>query len=340
MPGQNDPVGIEDLSDSDELWDFCEEVWSDDVDPELLVSLAQSNYGFGDFGWGEEDDDRFPDLFTWQYADIYSVLGEDRGGDFGRGFPLFRVLAGAHPRTPRHVLRQLTSDKDPEVLWAVAANPSADDEILVSIINRNEVLSDGIRELADPRLDDGRDTGICYGTDQAWELTDVPVDTAVAGSRSCGPELLDWFSRTSSVDLAKALILRNGDRLTEDQWRLLIEGTRGRDRWTELRGWLQWIADSPHLPLTLIGDVLPDREEGPILARRLVRTTSTPDWVLQLLLDHGVDEWTRSRIAAHSSVTSDMLQVLAVDPSAKVRAAVITSSAATDEIRALAALGP
>lgn len=62
--------------------------------------------------------------------------------------------------------------------------------------------------------------------------------------------------------------------------------------------------------------------------------------LVQVLLDHGIDEWTRSRITAHPSVTSDMPQALAVDPSAKVRAAVIMSSAATDEIRALAVLGP
>jgi len=69
----------DDLQDIDELRAFCEDAWSDDVDPELLASLAQSTYGLGDCGWGEEADDLASDLFNWEKTDIYQVLGEGRG---------------------------------------------------------------------------------------------------------------------------------------------------------------------------------------------------------------------------------------------------------------------
>lgn len=319
---------------------FCEDAWSDDVDPELLNQLAQSTYGLGAFGWGEEDD--LPDmglieLFAWKYGRIYTVLGEERQ-HFSPGFPLFRVLAAAHPRTPDQILRQLANDDDPEVLWALAGNPNAGDEILVKIIDLSTQLPEGISELADPTVADNRDTGISHGTDNPWELTGVPVAVSAAGNHSCGPDLLEWFSQTTSVDLAKALILRNGDRLTETQWRRLLEGTRGRNRWSTQRGWLQWIANSPHMPLSFVDEVLADPQEGPILARRLVRTASTPEQVLEVLLVHGVDEWTRSRIAGHTSSTSNTLKILAADPSALVRRAVIDNESASVEIKALASI--
>lgn len=330
-----------DIADTEELMAFCEDAWSDEVDPELLSQLAKSTYGLGSFGWVEEDD--LPDmglieLFAWKQAEIYGVLGENRH-HFYAGFPLFRVLASAHPKTSNETLHYLTNDDDPEVLWALAGNPAAGDEILAKMIDRRVQLPDGISELADPELDESRERGIRNGTDNPWELTDIDVSVSVAGNRSCSPELLDWFSLNSNADTAKALILRNSDRLTEAQWRRLLEGTRDRDRYSTQRSWLQWIADSPNMPLSLVDEVLADQWEGPILARRLARTASTPSPILQVLIDHGADEWTRTRIAGHSSSTPNMLRTLAVDPSASVRKAVIDNPSANDEIKAMASLG-
>lgn len=330
-----------DIADTEELMAFCEDAWSDEVDPELLSQLAESTYGLGSFGWGEDDD--LPDMgldkmFAEEHGEIYSILGGDRN-DFSCGFPLFRVLAAAHPKTPNETLHDLINDDDPEVLWALAGNPAAGDEILVKMIDRRVPLPDGISELADPELDDSRDRGIRYGTDQGWELSDIDVSVSVAGNRSCSPDLLDWFSQNSNADIAKALIMRNSDRLAEAQWRRLLEGTRDRDRSSTQRGWLQWIADSPNMPLSLVDDVLADQREGPILARRLARTASTPAQVLRVLIDRGVDEWTRTRIAGHFSATTEMLRDLAVDPSAQVRKAVVDNQLVNDEIKAVASLG-
>jgi hypothetical protein len=332
---------LENISSADEMFALCEESWDIDADLGMLTKFAQSSYGLGDLGWGEDDDltnGGIEELFDSGHGQIYKVLGDERQS-FGPGFPLFRVVAAAHPRTPDDVLAELAKDDDPEVLWAVAGNPNAGDALLVAIIDRKpRPLIDHLQEVNDPELDNSSNSGIRYGDGNIWERPDVPVLVSAAGNRSCGADLLDRFCGAGSADVAKALLLRNSDRLSEENWRQLLEGTRGRDRDSNPQGWLQWIAMSPHLPLSHVDEILSDPTEGPILARRLARTPNIPEATLRQLLSNGTDEWTRSRIAGHPSATTEMLRELAMDPSGAVRTAVIANSSASDEIRALAAI--
>lgn len=261
---------MQSLECADDVMSLCDDARADAADPSLLEELASFEYRLGDFGWGEDEDlsDYLSDFFCGWQGDIYDVLGEQRY-EFESGFPLFQVIAGAHSRTPHGALESLVSQGDPEVLWAIGGNPRAGDELLVMLLESwpQAVIESGIQGLADPQLDDTNGVpSIRYGTDNAWELLNVPIGTSVAGNRSIGADLLGWFAEADNPDFAKALILRNGDRLSEAQWRRLFEGTRGRDRFSG--GWLQWIANSNDIPPSLIDDILMDHSEGPILACR------------------------------------------------------------------------
>jgi hypothetical protein len=249
---------------------LCDEARADAVNPSLLEELASSEYRLDDVGWGEDEDlsDFLSDFFCGWHGDIYDVLGEQRF-EFEPEFPLFQVIAGAHPLTPHGALERLVSQGDPEVLWAIGGNPRAGDQLLVTLLESwpQAVIEAGIQGLADPQVDETNGVpSIRYGTGNAWELLNVPVGTSVAGNRFIGADLLGWFAGADNPDFAKALILRNGDRLSEAQWRRLFEGTRGKDRFSG--GWLQWIANSSDIPPSLIDDVLTDLWEGPILACR------------------------------------------------------------------------
>jgi len=328
------------FANAGELFTFCEMIWDADADPDQLADLALSDYVLGDYGWAEEEEPigYLHDFFFRDHGDIYFVLGEDRM-NFPLGFPLFKVLSAAHPRTPHPTLKALTEQGDPEVLWAVAGNPAAGDELLVELLEMHPqaVIETDIQGLADPWVDDRYDAfSIRYGNDMPWELTGVPVAASVAGNRSIHADLLEWFCQADHPDLAKALILRNGDRLSDAQWRRLLDGSSGRDR--DSGGWKQWIANSPHMPESLIEELLTDPYEGPVVARRLAIDPETDERVLRLLLTRGVDEGTRVRIAGHQATAPDILKVLALDPSPKVRKQVAENSSADDATRALAAI--
>jgi hypothetical protein len=290
--------------------------------------------------------DFLSDFFNWRHGDIYNVLGELRYA-FGSEFPLFQVIAGAHPHTPREVLQELLSQGHPEVLWGIGGNPQAGDDVLAELLTRwpRAVIEQDIQGLADPwTCDVDGIPKIRYGTDNPWELEDVPVVASVAGNQSIGSDVITWLTEVDSQDVAKALILRNGQRLTSDHWRRLFEGAKSRisgskETFGRYDGWLQWIADSPHTPLFLVQELLRDEWEGPLVARRQAMTPHTAVETLRLLLDTGVDEGTRSLIAQHSATAPDMLATLAVDPSSKVRQGVITNPNTDEATKALAALG-
>lgn len=326
------------FEDANSLMEFCERVWRQDVDPEVLRELATSNYGLGDLGLNEievMEDEGFLIEFFQSHADIYDVLGELRV-NFAAGFPLFRVIAATHPATPQAALASLASDPDPEVVWALGGNTQAGDALLSALARSDEVLATGIEALADPWPDDQSASGIRFGTGNPWELENVPVATSVAGNRSCTSDLLDYLCASQHPDLSKAVVLRNGERLSDGQWADLLAGAMRRDR--QDGGWLQWIAVSSHTPSPLFESILRQPQEGQLLARRLATSPASSAEELSLVLEHVDDAWTRAKIAHHSNVSVALLTTLSVDTNAEVRRAVSTSPVAPDEIRASAAL--
>jgi hypothetical protein len=250
---------------------FCQAAWRDEAEPLLLAELAKSTYGLGDFGLDEcevMDDEGFLTELFQGHSSIYEALGELRS-HFDPGFPLFRVIAGAHPRTPDGSLAVLAEDIDPEVLWAVAGNPSSPKSVLESLACSTAAVASGIEGRAEPWPDEDprNPTGIRFGSGMPWELSDVPVAASVAGNRSALPELLEFFAQANHPDLAQAVILRNGDRLTESDWQSLLAGALAR---TESQaGWIKWIAVSPYAPVSLNEELLGNPASRALLERRL-----------------------------------------------------------------------
>lgn len=329
------------FTSADDLMVFCERAWRSDAKPELLERMALSQHRPGDFELDEIEafDDRgfLGELFQvspWDASSsMYDVLGEYRYA-FPSAFPLFRVIAAAHPNTPASTLRYLVHDDDPEVLWAVISNPSVDFHQLSHIWEPSVVIASGIQELADPQLDDREPNGLRFGTGNPWELENVHVSVAMAGSRFSPLELLDEFCESDFGDQIKALILRNGQRLNITQWEALLAGASRRDR--QSRGWMQWLAMSPDLPSRFVETILGNAEEGVILARRLATSPLTSALELRMIVNSISDVWTRVRIAHHPNISLDALRILAVDPSSEVRQAVETSPEVTEAIRAAA----
>lgn len=311
---------MREFDDCDDLMAFCEDVWGDGTSPGVLEDLADSDYALGDFGLGEEDE--LPDLglaeLFWEHSRMYMVLGEERQ-QFDAGFPLFRVLAAGHPRTEPETLARLGTAPDPEVLWAVASNPNTPQEVLGALAGSPAVIETGLQGRADPWPDDDDPLGIRFGTGQPWELEHVPVAAAVAGNRAISPELTDWFVHGDHPDFAKAVILRNSDRLSGTQWRRLFEGAMARDR--ENAGWLQWMAMSPDLPQEFYAGILRDPVEGPILARRLASLLNTSSETLMMVIATAPDAWTRAHIASHPHASAQLRAELSTDPDPQVREA-------------------
>jgi hypothetical protein len=262
---------MREFESANELMEFCQQAWREDAEPLLLAELAKSTYELGDFGIDEcevMDDEGFLTELFQGHSSIYEALGEPRS-HFDPGFPLFRVIAGAHPRTPDSSLGILAEDIDPEVLWAVAGNPSSPNAVLANLAGSRAAVASGIEGRAEPWPDEDprNPTGIRYGSGMPWELSHVPVAASVAGNRAASPELLEFFAQANHPDLAQAAILRNGDRLTESDWQSLLAGALAR---TESQaGWIKWIAVSPHAPASLNEALLGNSTSRALLERRL-----------------------------------------------------------------------
>lgn len=329
------------FDDVDDLIDYCMGIWAQEAPGDVMEQWAQSHHTIRSLGTLDGIDnltDCLPEFFS-EYSQIYFALGE---GDryYSDTFPLFRVLAAAHPGTAVGVLERLALDESPEVLWAVAGNPSSPQALLLTLSQTDAVLPEGLVALADPWPEDSAESGwrdgIRWGTGNPWEVRNVPIAASVAGNRATSTGLLGALAQTSRMDVALALLQRNSDRLTRDHWKSLVEGTRGRDR--SSAGWLQWLACSPHLPTEFHAEIVEDPVEREILLRCLAANPLTTPEVLDWALDQNPDTWTRSRIARHPSITGVQLDQLAVDRDARVREAVIASPYSTDEQKALAAV--
>lgn len=254
---------------AEELADLCTEAWQRDARAALLVSFAQSDYRLGDLGLNEADELQdwgfLEELFQGHGA-IYEVLGGSRQ-DFQDGFPLLQVIAAAHPRTPPEVLERLSLHQDPEVLWAAAGNPSATPELHTLIVNSRAQLPAVLQELPNPQVDESTPNGIRYGVSDMWEISNVYVGVSMVGNRNAHPEVIEWAVAFEHPDMNKALLLRNSDRLSLEQWERLLQAGLPRDEFNG--GWIQWMAMSEHLPEALYVPILERAYEGSLLARRV-----------------------------------------------------------------------
>lgn len=253
----------------EELAGLCTEAWQSDASASLLVSFAENAYRLGDLGLNETDELQdwgfLEELFQGHGA-IYEVLGGSRQ-DFQDGLPLLQVIAAAHPRTPPEVLEQLSLRQDPEVLWAAAGNPSATPELHTLIVNSRAQLPAVLQELPNPQVDESTPNGIRYGVSDMWEISNVYVGVSVVGNRNAHPEVIEWAVAFEQPDMNKALLLRNSDRLSLEQWERLLQAGLPRDEFNG--GWIQWMAMSEHLPEALYVPILERPYEGSLLARRI-----------------------------------------------------------------------
>lgn len=253
----------------DELMDLCTKVWSSSIDPITLSELANSEYRLGDLGLDEteqlQDYGFIEELFQGHSA-IYEVLGGSRQ-DFIEGFALLKVIAAAHPKTPHLALQRLSEDSDPEVLWAVAGNPSVTPEMHSRIIDTKACVSAVFQECPNPEIDESTANGIRYGVSDLWEISNIYVGVSAAGNRNAHIELIDWAVTLEHPEMNKALLLRNSDRLSIEHWERLLQTGLPHNPFDG--GWIQWMAMSQNLPEVLYERILERPYEAPLLERRL-----------------------------------------------------------------------